>query len=68
MMAVTGYGPTEPTWTTSKVNFPDQAVALLAPGLALWSVLVARQRGRGIHIDLSQRETVVALIGELVAR
>lgn len=66
MMAVTGYGPTEPTWTTSKVNYPDQAVALLAPGLALWSVLVARQRGRGIHIDLAQRETVVALIGELV--
>jgi len=32
MMAVTGYGPTEPTWTTSKVNYPDQAVALLAPG------------------------------------
>lgn len=67
MMAVTGYGPAEPTWTTSKVNYPDQAVALLAPGLALWSVLVARCRGRGVHVDLAQRETVVALIGELVA-
>ncbi|HEY8471829.1 MAG TPA: CoA transferase [Natronosporangium sp.] len=66
MMAVTGYGPAEPTWTTSKVNYPDQAVALLAPGLALWSALVARRRGRGVHIDLAQRETVVALIGELV--
>lgn len=66
MMAVTGYGPAEPTWTTSKVNYPDQAIALLAPGLALWSVLAARQRGRGIHVDLAQRETVVALIGELV--
>lgn len=66
MMAVTGYGPAEPTWTTSKVNYPDQAVSLLAPGLALWSVLVARRRGRGVHIDLAQRETVVALLGELV--
>ena len=66
MMAVTGYGPAEPTWTTSKVNYPDQAVALLAPGLALWSVLVARRRGRGVHVDLAQRETVVALLGELV--
>jgi crotonobetainyl-CoA:carnitine CoA-transferase CaiB-like acyl-CoA transferase len=66
MMAVTGYGPAEPTWTTAKVNYPDQAIALLAPGLALWSVLVARRRGRGLHVDLAQRETVVALIGELV--
>jgi len=66
MMAVTGYSSAEPTWTTSKVNHPDQAVALLAPGLALWSVLVARARGRGVHVDLAQRETVVALIGELV--
>jgi crotonobetainyl-CoA:carnitine CoA-transferase CaiB-like acyl-CoA transferase len=66
MMAVTGYGPAEPTWTTSKVNHPDQAVALLAPGLALWSVLAARRRGEGVHVDLAQRETVIALIGELV--
>jgi crotonobetainyl-CoA:carnitine CoA-transferase CaiB-like acyl-CoA transferase len=66
LMSVTGYGPDEPVWTTSKVNFPDQAVALLAPGLAVAAVLRSRRERRALHIDLSQRETVISLLGELV--
>lgn len=66
LMSVTGYGPEEPVWTTSKVNFPDQLVALVAPGLALAAVMRSREQGRGIHIDLSQRETVVSLLGSQV--
>lgn len=58
LMSVTGYGPDSPTWSTAKVNFPDQAVSLLGPGLAL---LAAR---RPASIDLSQREMVTALLGE----
>lgn len=67
LMAVTGYGPAEPVWTTAKVNYPDQAVAVLAPGLALATVISARQTGQGVHCDLSQRDTVVTLISPLIA-
>lgn len=67
LMSVTGYGPAQPLWTTSKVNYPDQVVALLGPGLALWTVLQCRATGRGMHIDLSQRELSTSLLGDLIA-
>ncbi len=67
LMSVTGYSPGEPVWTTSKVNFPDQVVALLAPGLAIDAVMRSRRTGAGTHVDLSQRESVVSLLGSLLA-
>lgn len=66
-MSVTGYDAEHPTWTTSKVNYPDQMVALIAPGLAIEGLMRARSSGRGLHIDLSQRELVVSLLGERLA-
>lgn len=63
LMAVTGYEDGPPVWSTSKVNYPDQVVALAAPGLALWAVEEARRTGRGLHLELAQRELVTALLG-----
>lgn len=64
LMALTGYDPDTPVWSTPKVNYPDQVVSLLAPGLGVWGVTRSRRTGRGTWIDLSQRETVTALLGE----
>ncbi len=66
MMSVTGYGDGRPIWSTPKVNYPDQAVAMLGPALAVWGVRESRRTGRGCWIDLSQRELVTALLGERV--
>lgn len=66
LMSVTGYDAAHPTWSTSKVNYPDQMVSLIAPGLALEALLRARASGRGVHVDLAQRELVVSLLGELI--
>ena len=67
LMSVTGYGPDQPQWTTSKVNYPDQVVALLAPGLAIWAVLQSRATGQPLHLDLSQRELMMSMLGDLIA-
>ncbi|WP_249714101.1 CaiB/BaiF CoA transferase family protein [Rhizomonospora bruguierae] len=64
LMSMTGYDETTPTWSTNKVNYPDQIVSVLAPGLAAWGHLRSRETGQGCWIDLSQRETVTSMLGE----
>lgn len=67
LMSVTGYDELTPTWSTNKLNYPDQLVSALAPGLAVHAVGEARRTGRGQWVDLTQRETVVALLGSEIA-
>ncbi|PJI38782.1 CaiB/BaiF CoA-transferase family protein [Ferrovibrio sp.] len=66
LMSMTGYGDGVPVWTTPKVNYPDQIVAILGPTLAVAAVRESRRTGRGAWLDLSQRELVTALLGESV--
>jgi crotonobetainyl-CoA:carnitine CoA-transferase CaiB-like acyl-CoA transferase len=66
IMSVTGYDAGTPTWSSNKINYPDQVVSLLAPALALNAVDFARRTGVGQFIDLSQRELVTSLLGEFV--
>lgn len=67
LMAMTGYDRDTPTWSTNKVNYPDQTVSILAPALAAWGHLRSEETGVGCWIDLSQREAVTSLLGEWVA-
>jgi crotonobetainyl-CoA:carnitine CoA-transferase CaiB-like acyl-CoA transferase len=67
LMSVTGYDALSPTWSTNKLNYPDQLVSALAPGLAVHAVREARQTGRGQWVDLAQRESVIALLGPDIA-
>lgn len=64
IMSITGYDADSPLWSGNKLNYPDQVVSLLAPGLVIAAVMAARQGNAPLWIDLSQRETVTALLGE----
>lgn len=66
-MAITGYGPDEPPlWTGNNVNYPDQLVSYLAPGLALAALRAREATGEAIHIDAAQREAVTSVVGETI--
>jgi crotonobetainyl-CoA:carnitine CoA-transferase CaiB-like acyl-CoA transferase len=66
LMSVTGYDERNPLWSSNKVNWPDQVVSLLTPALAISGILAARDTGQPRWIDLSQREVVTSLLGELL--
>lgn len=66
IMSITGYDADSPLWSGNKLNYPDQVVSLLAPGVVVAAVMAARRRNAPLWIDLSQRETVTALMGEQV--
>jgi crotonobetainyl-CoA:carnitine CoA-transferase CaiB-like acyl-CoA transferase len=66
-MAITGYHPDEPpVWTGNNVNYPDQLVSYLAPGLALAALRARNHTGQAIHVDAAQREAVTSVVGEAV--
>jgi crotonobetainyl-CoA:carnitine CoA-transferase CaiB-like acyl-CoA transferase len=48
------------------LNFPDQAVALVAAGAIAAAVRKARCNGEGAHLDISQREVTIFNSGDLV--
>ena len=66
VMSITGYDADNPLWSSNRINYPDQAVSMLAPALIIAGVISARDTGRARWIDLSQRETVTALLGEWI--
>lgn len=66
LMSVTGYDENSPVWSGNDVNYPDQVVSLLGAGIILAGLRYRRVTGRGIYIDLSQRELVTAMLGEIV--
>ncbi|GAB3187244.1 CaiB/BaiF CoA transferase family protein [Nesterenkonia suensis] len=67
LTAVTGYGEAEPpVWTGNNVNYPDQIVSILAPGIALAAIRARDRSGEAIHVDLAQREVVASVVGEAV--
>lgn len=66
LMSVTGYDATTPRWSGNNVNYPDQLVSFLAPGVVLAALRQAETTGTGTWIDFSQREAVTFALGELV--
>jgi crotonobetainyl-CoA:carnitine CoA-transferase CaiB-like acyl-CoA transferase len=66
LMSVTGYDATTPRWSGNNVNYPDQLVSFLAPGVVLAALRQAESSGVGTWIDFSQREAVTFSLGEQV--
>lgn len=66
LAAMTGYPDGPPVITGRNVNYPDQIVSLFAMSAIVSAVLTAKRTGQGAHIDISQREIGMFLIGEAV--
>jgi crotonobetainyl-CoA:carnitine CoA-transferase CaiB-like acyl-CoA transferase len=66
VMSLSGYDEDAPTWSSGRVNYPDQTANTLAPAIILAAVMAARRDGRPRWIDLSQREVVTSLLGDQV--
>src|SRR5579872_1512649 len=65
-MSITGYGPREPVWSSNDVNYPDQVVSLFGASAVLLALRQRDRTGRGSHVELSQRELVSSMIGEVL--
>jgi crotonobetainyl-CoA:carnitine CoA-transferase CaiB-like acyl-CoA transferase len=67
LMAITGYADgAAPVWSGNNVNYPDQLVSVVSPGLILVALRARNRTGQAIHLDAPQREAVTAGIGEVV--
>jgi benzylsuccinate CoA-transferase BbsF subunit len=64
LLSITGY-PGEPPYISS-LAFPDVLAGMSGIGLVLAAIRYCRKKGKGIHIDLSQRELATSVIGEAV--
>ena len=62
LLSITGY-PGEPPYI-STLAFPDMLAGMLGPGLVVAALRYSRKTGKGLHIDLSQRELTTCVIGE----
>ena len=64
LMSITGYPGDWPDF--SGPNLPDFLTPYSAVGLTVAALLYRRRTGRGVWIDLAQRELAVAAIGDVV--
>ena len=48
------------------LNYPDQIVSIFAAGVVVTAVLETRRTGRGVQLDIPQRELASFLIGERI--
>lgn len=62
LFAVTGYPERTPGF--SSLAFPDPVGGMTAAGMALAALRQARRTGRGLHVDISQREMTTHFVGE----
>ncbi len=65
--ALTGYEQGPCYISGRNLNYPDQIVCLYGAGVAIAAMLKARERGAGMHIDVSQREVTSLAVGEQIA-
>lgn len=68
LMSLTRTDDDAPMWTSNNVNYPDQLVSMLGPGVALAALRLRDRTGEAVHVDLAQRESVTSLIGEELLR
>jgi crotonobetainyl-CoA:carnitine CoA-transferase CaiB-like acyl-CoA transferase len=66
IQSISGYDANTPTWSSGRINYPDQTANSLSPAVILAAVIAARSDGQARWVDLSQRETVTSLLGEHV--
>ncbi len=64
MAWLTGYEGGDPMVSGVDLNYPDQVVAIFAAGMICTAIVERKQRGGGVHLDLSQRELTSFMIGE----
>lgn len=64
LMSLTGF--TGPVWTGGNVNFPDQTVSIVAPGMVIAGLMQRNSTGRAVHVEVPQREVVTSMLGEVV--
>jgi benzylsuccinate CoA-transferase BbsF subunit len=64
LSALTGYSGESPRVSGGDVNYPDQVVSLISTGLILAALRQVRETGRGVRLDISQREIVSFMVGE----
>ncbi len=65
--ALTGYPDAGCYISGRNLNYPDQIVCLYGAGAVMAALLKVRESGRGMHIDVSQREVTTLAVGETVA-
>jgi len=68
MASITGYPDGAPVISGRHVNYPDQVVSLFAAGAIIAAARDAKQSGRGVHLDISQREVASFLIGDMMGK
>lgn len=67
LMSLTGYADSpRPYWSSEEINYPDQVASTFSAGLLMAMLRLRNRTGRGVWVDLSQRELVTTLIGEQV--
>lgn len=65
LFSVTGYAANEPPYISTLV-FPDVLGGVMGAGLLLAALRYSQKMKKSVHVDLSQREITVNVIGEAV--
>ncbi len=65
--ALTGYPDGGCYISGRNLNYPDQIVCLYGAGAVMAAMLEVNETGRGMHIDVSQREVTTLAVGETLA-
>ena len=68
VMSVTGYDASTPTWSSGRINYPDQTANTISPAVILAAVMASRADGKPRWVDLSQREVVTSLLGDWILK
>jgi crotonobetainyl-CoA:carnitine CoA-transferase CaiB-like acyl-CoA transferase len=64
---LTGYADEPPVVSGVDLNYPDQVVAIFAAGMIVTAWHDRQRHGRGVHLDMAQRELTSFLCGEAFA-
>lgn len=68
VMSITGYDESTPTWSSGRINYPDQTANIMSPAVIIAAVLASRADGQARWVDLSQREVVTSLLGDHILK
>ncbi len=66
LASISGAADGMPAISGIALNYPDQIVSIFAAGVVAAAVLQTRRTGRGVHLDIPQRELASFLIGERI--
>ena len=66
LASISGYPDGVPAISGMALNYPDQIISIFAAGVVVTAVLERRRTGKGIHLDIPQRELASFLLGERI--